>query len=62
MTRTRPIAVAIAALACWMLACSSDEGVPKPVPVDSGTDAPAADGAAKGDAGVDHASPEGGAH
>ena len=61
MNGRRTIVFASTALTCLLLGCSSDEGTPKPVPVDSGT-TPAADGATKGDGGSGPVSPEGGDH
>jgi hypothetical protein len=46
MTRAR-FAFAITTLASALLACSSDEAAPHPVPVDAATDAAAADGTTK---------------
>jgi hypothetical protein len=61
MNGRRPIVFATAVLTCWLLGCSSDEGAPKPVPVDSGT-TPAADSTTKGEGGSGRSSPEGGDH
>ena len=61
MNNRRPIVFAITVLTCWLLACSSGEGQPTPVPVDSGT-TPAADGGTKTEGGSGPASPEGGDH
>jgi hypothetical protein len=61
MNSRRPIVFAVAALTSLLIGCSSDEGAPKPVPVDSGT-TPAADGATKAEGGSGPASPEGGDH
>lgn len=62
MNRALPFLFAFATLASTLLACSSDETAPHPVPVDAATDAaPAADGAPKGEAGSE-ASIDGGVH
>lgn len=60
MNRCRLIVLAVVIVTSTLLACSSDEMSPHPVPVDAGTEA-ARDGAPKGDGGSDHL-PEGGAH
>ncbi len=60
MTRSRSIVLAVSTLVSALLACSSDEGPPHPVPVDAATDAAASDGTTK-DATPDQG-PHGGGH